>query len=70
MLILTVKSVLSHKISIAQIILDLSSEFFSRIEGVGEAEICDDNIPILVKKQILKFQVAMNYAFLVEVANT
>jgi hypothetical protein len=66
--ILTVKPILPNKVSVAQIVFNFSTELFPRIERIGKAKVCDDDISILVEKQILEFQIAVNNAFLVEVA--
>lgn len=59
-----------NEFAIRQTVLFVLRQFLVRVEGIREAEICDDDVPIPIKEQILELQIPMHNPLLVQIANS
>ena len=57
------------KVFVGHVVLDLVAELVGGVEGVGEAKVGDDDVLVPVEEEVLEFQVAVDDALLVQVAD-
>ena len=70
LLVLEIESFALDKLLVANPVLLLFVQFIVGVESVGKAKVGDNDVLVAIQEQILKLEITVNDALLVEVSNT
>jgi hypothetical protein len=58
-----------YEFLVAQSVLNVLAELVVRVKGVGETEICNDDILIAVQQQVLELEISVHNTLPVQIAH-